>query len=173
MARWNCGLFERTRVDRAMQVMPLIAKHVPPRVLSALLRTWWNGWVTGRRFQNYHGSCMFGCPGHADSIEHYATCPMVTDFANRRLNLRRPTAQEERLGTFLVLLPYPSREHLDELARRAIMTTTVYLTHCWCKHKGVHGNQAVDVMAQQLHEATRGHSGATGIVRHAFVNNGS
>ena len=50
-----------------------------PRVLSAQLRLWFNGWCTARRFQQLLG-CRLGCFHGADSVEHYARCSRVYHF---------------------------------------------------------------------------------------------
>eukprot|EP00959_Pyramimonas_sp_CCMP1952_P054540 1140117-Pyramimonas_sp.AAC.1 len=63
----------------------MLRTATPPCVRAALLRTWFNGWCTGRRFQQQR-ACIFGC-ALDDSIEHYARCPVVRDFARRRLAL--------------------------------------------------------------------------------------
>ena len=59
---------------RIVHQMPRLGKLVAPRVLSAVIRTLYNGWCTARRFQS-SGCCCLGCPYEGtDSIEHYARC---------------------------------------------------------------------------------------------------
>ena len=65
---------------------------VPARVAIVLFRTWLNGWCTARRFQQKGVSCLFGCQCPSihdciDSIEHYAICPVVQQFARQSLHL--------------------------------------------------------------------------------------
>eukprot|EP00959_Pyramimonas_sp_CCMP1952_P188673 3946033-Pyramimonas_sp.AAC.1 len=69
-----------------------LAPLVPPRVWASVLRTLWNGWVTARRWPGgpmAGSSCIFGCRHARDSIEHYASCDAVADFARRRLGIPR------------------------------------------------------------------------------------
>ena len=65
---------------------------VPVRVALVLFRSFFNGWCTARRFQVKHAPCLFGCTygsteGCHDSIEHYAHCQVVRDFAKSSLDL--------------------------------------------------------------------------------------
>ena len=77
-----------TMGDRATEVLQALATAAPPKVWAAMLRTLWNGWCTKRRMEQIGGTgCIFGCAGVDDSIEHYARCPAVADFARRRLGL--------------------------------------------------------------------------------------
>ena len=79
---------------------------MPVRVVLVLFRTWLNGWCTARRFQVKHAECLFGgriahddeC---LDSIEHYAFCPVLAEFATRRLHL--PSLFAKNMLGFLCL----------------------------------------------------------------------
>ena len=137
LARWQCGLAAEEMVDRALATYPAVARSVPPRVLSACIRSLWNGWVTARRFQR-HANCCFGCAGAEDSVEHYATCPLVAAVAASQLGLPRPGAPAAQLASFLLLEPPPSPGTATELRRRALLTASVYLTHCWWRHHPGH-----------------------------------
>ena len=81
LSRYELTLFPRARTLRGLAVLPRLAKLVPPRVHAAVLRTWWNGWLTTRRYRAAglpSGMCMFGCCGMlSDAIEHYSVCPVV------------------------------------------------------------------------------------------------
>jgi hypothetical protein len=66
LERLPLASFPRIRVQRALQVLPRLEKLIPPRVHAAILRTWWNGWQTARRFQLTTAvarKCIFGCQG--------------------------------------------------------------------------------------------------------------
>ena len=136
LSRWACGLSEQEMADRALRTYPAVASRIPPRALAACLRSLWNGWVTARRFQGRAG-CCFGCATGEDSIEHYADCPCVAEVAASQLGLPRPASQEERLSRFLLLSPPHSEGAALELQRRALVTASVYLTHCWARHAAV------------------------------------
>ena len=75
LARWRIGLPAAARPLRAQEILHLLRSALPPRVRAALVRTWFNGWCTGRRFQQ-RCACIFGCPAE-DSIEHYSLCPQL------------------------------------------------------------------------------------------------
>ena len=51
LERWDMPLFPRLRASRALQAAQRLSKLVPPRVVAAVIRTWFNGWCTRRRFQ--------------------------------------------------------------------------------------------------------------------------
>ena len=51
LEKWQLPLFPRLRAMRAVKLLERLPCLVPPRVLSAILRTWFNGWCTKRRFQ--------------------------------------------------------------------------------------------------------------------------
>ena len=81
---------------RASRTLSRIRSLCPPCVLWAVVRTWFNGWCTLRRFQaRQRHSCFLSstCSGE-DSIEHYLRCPIVHAVAAKKLRLlhlrRRP-----------------------------------------------------------------------------------
>ena len=67
-----------------MGVAAAMAKLVAPKVRAACFRTWWNGWCTGRRFQQ-ESRCLLGCGRGADSIEHYSVCEVTKTVARRKM----------------------------------------------------------------------------------------
>jgi len=79
------------RMLRHLQKLPVL---VPPRVCAAVLRTFFNGWCTERRFQRRYCSsniCMLGCrAGAEDSIEHYCRCPALRTVLKSRLRVSVP-----------------------------------------------------------------------------------
>lgn len=138
LSRWACGLPEDVMLDRVMSAFPAVARLCPPRALAACIRTLWNGWATGRRFQR-RASCFFGCTAGDDSIEHYADCPHVSAAVYRELGLARLDAPELRLAGFMLMAPPCSEATAPELRRRALATCGVYLTHCWARHAASSG----------------------------------
>ena len=141
LARWHCGLTAPDMAARALATYPEVARVVPPRVLAACLRSLWNGWCTARRFQG-HAGCCFGCPDGEDSVEHYANCREVAIVASALLDLPRAASQESRLAHFLLLDPMHDAATASELRRRALVTGSVYLTHCWHRHSHLAGAEA-------------------------------
>ena len=132
LARFHMDLIERVRVERALEVLPALASSIPARVRAAVIRSWWNGWATSRRFQNRAGLCIFGCQ-HEDSLEHYAHCGTVREFGCRSLALA-PSPPEMAMADFLVLIPRYSAEHKELLSKKAHRVAAVYLVHCRARH---------------------------------------
>ena len=125
-------LSERIRTERALVVLPGLSGTLQPRVRAAVLRTWWNGWVTKRRMQDRSKGCIFGCTSE-DSIEHYACCSTVREFGQRSLGLDSPTP-ETAMEDFLALTPTLSSVTKELVARKAVRLASVYLVHCKARH---------------------------------------
>jgi hypothetical protein len=91
LERWKLdgppGTVSRQVLRRLQQLQGLVA----PRVSACCFSTIWNRWTTKRRFQRRHctgNGCVFGCPaGAEDSLEHYAHCVIIRDFAWRTCKL--------------------------------------------------------------------------------------
>ena len=149
---------------------------MPPRVSAAVLRTFWNGWCTKRRFQQ-RGPCLLGCTSFSaeDSIEHYECCPVTLDFAHRILGLEMHTCHNRAVyGRRRIPLPgVAGRAHVgkltalglnlapatdDLLILRALWCYAVYRTtneirQCPCATPEVAG----DLLRQFAHEGARNH----------------
>ena len=70
--RWRTPQFPRVHAQRAVRALQALRTLVPPRVIAALIRSLWNGWVTSRRMQKAThdaGGCIFGCEA-VDCVEH-------------------------------------------------------------------------------------------------------
>ena len=93
LKRWKLHMVpEGTLARRSARLLRAASDLVAPRVVLVLFRTWFNGWCTARRFQVRQACCLFGCRASLpdeclDSIEHYALCPVVAEFASQRLQL--------------------------------------------------------------------------------------
>ena len=160
LSRWQLPIFERIRVTRAMQVISRLAKTVPPRVQSAILRTWYNGWCTSRRFQRLDGgTCMFGCSAGADSIEHYACCKHIVGYWRGPLRLPDPGDPPTRRLMFMLL----DRDRLNteaSLTCMALLVAAVYALHCKARQGALNLPEPEDVrraLAQAVREAASGH----------------
>ena len=102
------GAPEGTLARRACKNLHRSLEFVPVKVAFVLFRTWCNGWCTARRFQVRRASCLLGCGVQStfdeecfDSIQHYAYCPIVARFAERRLQM--PHSLVRNLMNFLCL----------------------------------------------------------------------
>ena len=69
---------EHTLATRACDLGDNLLSSLPPCVVSAVIKTWCNGWVTSRRFKDDDLGCIFGCAGGEHSIEHYAVCSVCS-----------------------------------------------------------------------------------------------
>ena len=165
LARWRLPLFPRRLLPTVRAALRALRPLVPPRIIAALWRTWWNGWLTTRRMRTCAGwgaaaHCVFGCPRGADSVEHYARCPLIAAWALRDLALQRPEL-EAALGEFLLLTPPPRRDAAGGLPRRAIRTAAVYRVHCLVRHGAVPGGVAAcEALRQAARDLVRGHVAA-------------
>ena len=162
--RWPLDIHPRVRADRAMSVLPAISKLAPPRVLAAILRTLWNGWITARRMQQQvprdRLHCCFGCH-EIDDIAHYAHCSVVGDFARRHLGLIRDSTPTDRLANFLLLDRRVRGDQPARLLRQALRTAVVYHVHnTWRHSPGASASILRQAMPQVLREMLRGHQKA-------------
>ena len=158
LERWRISVLPRIRVSRFCSVLERLQHEVPPRVRAAVLRAGLNGWCTSRRFQG-HGTCRFGCQAE-DSIEHYACCPAVRDFARRRLNV-----EMGGLVGFLLLDAAP----LHVVTKRAIVVATVYIAHCRARHCLTPDVIHPAALGQLACELVCGHPRAAATMARAFV----
>ena len=155
----------RHRGERAVSMLQQLAPLVPPRVWASLLRTLWNGWVTARRWPDgpmAGASCIFGCRHTVDSIEHYASCVVVADFAQRRLGLPRAPSPEAGLAQFLLLDRVADQRPQKELILRALLTAAVYKVHNWWRHASRRTPRMTrDALHQAVRDLVAGHAVAT------------
>ena len=159
LERWQLPLFPRLRAQRAAQIVPRLRRLVPPRVVAAVLRTWFNGWCTRRRFQQ-NGRCIFGCKLGADALEHYICCSRIHQHGVVRLRLPPAGAFEARGVSFLLLDPQPRD---DALTLRALLLAAAYQLHC-SNRRGqplTDGEECRRALQHALREAARGHAQAT------------
>jgi hypothetical protein len=161
--RWRTPQFPRVRAQRAVRALQTLRTLVPPRVIAALIRSLWNGWVTSRRMQKAThdaGGCIFGCEA-VDCIEHYASCIRVAEFARKWLRLPHPPTPPEQLADFLLLDAAAPAEDPARLTRKALRLAAVYHVHNWRRHRpSCTPAVATEALAQALREATLGHPGA-------------
>ena len=155
-----------------MEVYSTLRGQVPCRVLAALLRTHWNGWITARRMQCQGeviaNRCCFGCQ-ERDSVEHYAHRQVVAAFAWSHLRLPRPATSQARLANFLVLNRRAPQAHANELTRQALRTASVYRVHnSWRHHRLATPNAMRDSLAQHLKGFIRSHTSAIQLMNTFF-----
>lgn len=71
------------------RILATIRKLCHPSVHWAVIRLWFNGWCTLRRFQSRRACSCLLCDtcGGEDSVEHYIHCPIVREVAAAKLRL--------------------------------------------------------------------------------------
>ena len=147
--RWQIPLLRGWRTRRAFEVAQRLNGMVPPRIIAAIIRTWFNGWCTARRFQR-RDLCIFGCQSQ-DSIEHYCCCPVVADFGRRHLNLEQG---EHPLEQFLLLSGSLKHCRPAKLACQSAWIAATYITHCrWTRRGGP--RPTAETLGQIFCELTR------------------
>ena len=161
LERWEVPLFPRLRAQRAMRVLRRLSALVPPRVLAAVLRTWWSGWCTARRFGK-RASCLFCGSAGWDSVEHASVCRVLAHFGAAHLRLPHfEEAGARRLG-FLLLGP-PAALSNAQLTLGALRMAAAYRTHCRFRRSRAALQEAGAVqraLAQAVRELVQGHPGA-------------
>ena len=134
LKRWEVGLWEVQKVERAARVVSKLHRLVAPRVVAAVIRTWHNAWCTRRRYQEGYGSrCIFGCGKGEDSIEHYACCGRIAEWSRRALGLPgEGESIEVRRRHFLLLNGEDTDD--NEMTRAALRLGAVYSLHNRVRH---------------------------------------
>ena len=168
IARFDFSDRSRTQAYRGLIAFDKLRVLVPPRVVAAVFSTIWNRWTTARRFQRRDtpsNICCLGCASPAeDSLEHYARCSVLRDFASQRL---RYSPQD---GTFLP--DWCGARLLDDSTRTkaAIMAYIAYRASNTARHQGgLQREAAIQCLGQLLHDAVRNHSLAATVVESVFV----
>ena len=159
---WALQLYPRLRAQRALLVLPRLAAIAPPRVSAAVLRTWWSGWCTRRRFGT-RGPCVF-CGRHdLDSVEHASVCRVLAEFGRDHLCLQYHAEPDARRLQFLLLEP---ASWLDDrrLLLGALRIAAAYRVHCKFRRHARAGDDRVFIrqaLAQAAREALLGHTAAS------------
>ena len=168
LSKWSLPLFPRLRALRAARLLPRLRRLVPPRVMAAVLRTWYNGWCTRRRFQQ-RGQCLFGCSFGEDSVEHYICCSRLLRHGEQWLRLPPPATFADRGVCFLLLEP---QSHLpnDVLTRRALLLAAAYRLHCRLRHGAPFADAEVlrRALTQAVKESAVGHAKAMHVLDSIF-----
>ena len=171
--RWQLGGLPRVVSERCHKSLTTLKKLLPPRVSAAVLRTMWNGWCTGRRFQQA-GQCCFNCGAYwdnVDSIEHYSRCEIVVDFAKHRLGIR-PNIWT--IGHLTALGFSEGNCSTEELTVRTIWVYSVYRAHNLLCYRSLSEDESpLDVLTQLAREGALGHGHAMKCLDGIFVCGGT
>lgn len=133
----------------------------PSRVCSAVLRTWWNGWVTVRRVGRHRGlksRCVGGCScDDGGAIEQYSVCPVIARWRETTLDLTRIHHSVTLRRTDVMLHGSPIDGSPSRLTKAALALAAVYQVHNLGLHSHLSAVDASQALNQSLREAARGH----------------
>ncbi len=117
-------LYPRHRARRALAVAACLRRLVPPRVVAVVIRTWYDGRCTQRRFQTRGSRCLFGRGSGEDSVQHYMRCPELhsSDVKGLRLPPREGVAEQSL--AFLLLEPASELPDVTLTLRALLVATT-------------------------------------------------
>ena len=140
---------------RALKVMKRLKGLIPPGVTAAILRTWFNGWCTRRRFQlKQDNKCMFGCDDE-DSVEHYSCCKQVERWSVRELRCEACDSAIVRRRSFLLLGSELISD--DALIIGALRIAAVYRVHNSVRHSGSRSSlRAISALSQAIKDVAMG-----------------
>ena len=166
---WHLDVLPGHRCRKILFNMQRIRQLVPPRVLSVVLRSNLNGWMTARRFQGT-GRCVMGCGRAVDSLKHYCHCPVYHGLCWQHLRLERPEAAVA-MSDFLLISPSSRQWRVDgppqggpaAAALRALSVFALYSTHNAVRHGG-DGERCAELFRGFLREGARGHGPAAAVV---------
>ena len=166
--RWNIQVLPGRRVARWLESMKAVSTLLPPRVQACQFRTAFDGWVTGQG-QQRRGTCVLGCPGCHDALDHYAMCPRFHDLCRRWLGLGRPPV-DQCLADFLGIATSPASVPrgrdwgaAQAAALRAVGVYALYRLHTNSQHQG--GNSDVTGLFRGfVREGVRGHAKAMSLI---------
>ena len=160
LERWHIASVPAgTLARRACRHLKHALDLVPLKVALVLFRTWFNGWCTARRFQVREAKCLLGCGAPCtftescfDSIDHYAYCPVVANFAQRHLQL--PNCHVRSMVNFLCLSVVDD----ETLTLQLLLLHSVYsATNCIRYSVAPRALDCMDeLLLQYIHQAASG-----------------
>jgi hypothetical protein len=173
LVRWSLPGVPRINADRTLRRLRGLRSLVPPRVFAAVFSTLFNRWCTARRFQrraSLDNRCVLGCSGRAeDSIEHYARCQILRDFARRGLNLH--FGDDGALADWMMTTSSSDQSNVDKRTLMAVLVYSAYRATNEARAKGrVNEETAKQMLGQYVHEAVRDHAAAMSIVDKCWIS---
>jgi hypothetical protein len=164
MHRWQLNVPPHRLADKIHRRLLQLRRLVSPRVLTSVWKLLWNGWITGRRFQNRSTTfCLFRCSDTAeDSIEHYVRCPIIREFARRKLNLHDLFPEH-----FFLAVDHLS---IDDLTCIALLTYSVFTSLIALANNAdaMPREEYVQLLCTRLKFAVEGHSKSSKVLLTRF-----
>lgn len=133
-------------------MLKALSEKLPPRVWHAYFRPLCNGWVTGWRFQRIC-DCSVGCLQEGDSIQDFASCPVVCNRLHASLGIQRAPVGEE-LGYFLGLRAENDETTIynNTYVCRVLAVYALYKVHNGARHNSFGGASLEEVFRYYLQE---------------------
>ncbi len=171
LEKWTLPLFPRLRAQRALGVAARLRGLVPPRVVAAVIRTWYDGWCSQRRFQARGSCCLFGRGHGEDSVQHYIWCRVLYAFATS--GMRRPARDGVAQQPLALMLLEPAADLPDEsFNRRALLVAAVHQLNCTHRRRCAPLGTPLEVpraLEQAVKTAARGHQRATSCLDRRWI----
>ena len=150
--RWvTPDILKGTVTHRIMALLPRLHSLLPPKIIASLIRTWFNGWCTARRFQGCE-RCLLGCEwDNTDSIEHYCVCPKVTEL---RRHFELDTRFNSVAGFMMAVKPLQD----SDILLNSLVVYATYSTVNTCRHTGrMSGTQVWHMLIEYCKLASGSH----------------
>ena len=173
LSKWQLPTYARTQTDRAFRLLKRISGMVPPRVVAALLRAWWDGWTTSARMHEPSGvACCPWCHmAEGDRVQHFGRCMELQKWRSSKLRLPWMHEVGDRNAQFFVL------EALDEDANASVIVRCLALASCYhaynaIKHcsKRLDETEAIRAISQSLRELTHDDNKLCRLVDNIWAN---
>ena len=102
---WDLPSYSQVHTDRAFRLLKRIGKLVPPKVCTAIIRTWWDGWTTSARLHEAGGTkcCPWCNTERGDILQHFCRCKDLQCWRSKRLGLEWETEAGPRKEQFFLL----------------------------------------------------------------------
>jgi len=155
LRKWYLPSFSRIHTDRAFRLLARVSSLVPPKVLAALLRTWWDGWTTSARMHEAGGvrHCPWCHLGEGDKIQHFCRCKELQSWRCRKLRLPWEAEEGPRKEQFFVL-GYLDGCDNKTITLRCLALAATYQAYNCIKHwtRELNAEEASRALNQSLKE---------------------
>jgi len=154
LSKWNLGCFLRPLTDRAFRRLQWFRSRMPPRILAACLRSWWDGWCTSQRMHEAAGVrwCPWCLQSRGDSLLHFCVCHRLQEWRTDMLALpHRDTIQGRKQQFFALDKDTTARDEL--LLEGVAMAASYQAYNCIrCSGAGLSPEDNTRVLHQSVKE---------------------
>eukprot|EP00959_Pyramimonas_sp_CCMP1952_P354982 7435933-Pyramimonas_sp.AAC.1 len=101
ICKWAIGIPVHS-IELSVKRLSRINKYLPTFIVTAILKTIFNGWNTSRRYRCGALVCKMGCYATGcDDVLHYASCPIAVGVLKRALRFFPEEYGSDPLASFL------------------------------------------------------------------------